>query len=310
MPAGEDVNKTASEMGQLPPDWWQTVAAATAFLQDFANHEIPLLVTGIIDNSVQYSVYSGILLRHEKMIVWLTAGHIVDELVQVLSSPNFKLTTMVWLDDFSVKGAEGIRLHRTDIPMKSWKSTGHDVGVVLPSDVDLGNILKNDKVQPIDAGIWKNLSPIRPEGFYAISFPRPWSIHTKTPALISALVNDVLLSLKADFACLPLEVLQPLRENPDDPSWSDLKTFYGKILPYIDYPINNLESPKDLSGGPILSFEWTTEGHIAYSLVGVIQSWVWAQSFIKAEAIDCIIDEIDRWLKERNLDGIGKKGIP
>ena len=216
MPAGEVVNKMASEMGQLPPDWWQTVAASTALLQKFTSHVIPLLVAGIIDNSVQYSVYSGILLRHERTIVWLTAGHIVDELVQVLSSPNFKLTTMVWLDDFSVKGAEGIRLHRTDIPMKSWKSTGLDVGAVLPSDVDLGNILKNDKVQPIDAGIWKNLSPIRPEGFYAIGFPRPWSIHTKTPALIPALVNDVLLSLKADLACLPLEVIQPPRENPDE----------------------------------------------------------------------------------------------
>jgi hypothetical protein len=302
MSVGEDINETASKMGQFPPDWWQTVAAATALLQKFTNHVIPLLVAGIIDNSINYSVYSGILLRYERTIVWLTAGHIVDELVKVLSSPDFKLTTMVWLDDFGAKGAEGVRLHNTGIPMKSWKSAGLDVGAVLPSDLDLGRILKNNKVQPIDAGIWKNRSSIRPEGFYAIGFPRPWSIHTKMPALIPALVNDVLISLKTDLSCLPLEVIQPPRENSDDPTWSDLKVFYGKILPYSDNPINNLDSPMDMSGGPILSFERTAEGHIAYSLVGVIQSWVWAQSIIRAEAIDCIADEIDRWLNERNLE--------
>jgi hypothetical protein len=297
MTSDEDLDDIAKKIKQLPPDWWQTTVAALTLRKASRSHVIPLLAAGFVGREFQYSVYTGILLRHRATIVWLTAGHVVDELLQLLSSPSFKISTMMWLDDFGVKEAEGVRLHRTNIPMKSWKRTGLDLGAVLPSELDVGNILKNNKVRAINSGVWKNLSPVRPEGFYALGFPRPWTDHKETPDLN----NKILHSVKADIACLPLEAIRPPAEFSEDLAWSDPNAFYGKILPYPDYPTFNIDQLKGMSGGPVLSVERTEDGNIYFRLVGVIQSWAWAQSIIRAEPIERVAKAIDEWLDERNI---------
>src|ERR1041385_6192493 len=119
------------EMRQLPPDWWQSAQSASILLKAFKSHIVPLFVVGSVSNKIQYNVYTGILLEHNDIMIWLTAGHVVDELQQLLSSSAFKLSMMAWLDGYQVAMAEGVRLHRTDIPMKSWKMSGLDVGVVV-----------------------------------------------------------------------------------------------------------------------------------------------------------------------------------
>ena len=146
--------------------------------------------------------------------------------------------------------------------MKSWRNEGLDVGAILPSILDVGNILQNEKVIPINAQIWKNLSQVNPEGYYAIGFPRPWSKYTQAPAPN----NKILSSIKFDLACIPVAEIPPPPEFIDDSRWSDPEAFYGKILPFIDNPNLELEDVKGMSGGPILSVERNSEGRIIYNL--------------------------------------------
>jgi len=295
MTSSDDPDELARKMLELPPDWWQSANAARTLLQWFKRHIIPLLVAGSVGHEFQYCIYTGILLRHDQNIVWLTAGHVVDELVRFLSSSAFKLSKMTWLDGYEVAKAEAVPLHRTDIPMKSWRDAGLDVGAVLPSLLDVGNILRNEKVQTIDSGIWKNLSQASPEGYYAIGFPRPWSHHSKKLVLN----KKVLHSVNADPACLPLKGIPPPPELADLPGWSDSEAFYGKILPYPDYPAFKVEEIKGMSGGPILSVERDPDGRIRYRLVGVIQSWAPSQSIIRAEPVHRVAEAIDAWLEEK-----------
>ena len=283
---------------QLPKDWWQSIHSATILLKAFKSHIIPLLVAGSVNNKTQYNVYTGILLKHNQTMIWLTAGHVVDELQQLLSSSAFNLSVMTWLDRYEVKSAEGVRLHRTDIPMKSWRVSGLDVGVVIPSILDVGNILQNDKVIPINAKIWKNLSQANPEGYYAVGFPRPWSTHSQKPFSN----HKTLHSVKADIVCLPLEEISPPSEFSDDPIWSNSEAFYGKILPFTDDPKFEVDDVKGMSGGPILSVERDSDGQIRYRLVGVIQSWAAAQSIIRAEPIHRVSQVIDSWLPEQSTN--------
>mgnify|MGYP000656815050 CR=1 FL=1 len=283
------------KMLQLPPDWWQSIHTASILLKWFKSHIIPLLVAGSVGKNIQYNVYTGILLEHNQIMVWLTAGHVVDELKQLLSSSAFKPSVMTWLDGYEAPMAEGVRLHRTDIPMKSWRTDGLDVGAIIPSILDIGNILKNDKVIPINAQIWKNLRQANPEGYYAIGFPRPWSEHSQKPGPN----QKILHSVKADLACLPLTEIPPPPEFADDPKWSDPAAFYGKIIPFIDDPKFEVNDVKGMSGGPILSVERDSDGRILYRLVGVIQSWAAAQSIIRAEPIHRVSQAIDKWLEEQ-----------
>jgi len=282
-------------MLELPPDWWQTATASSVLIQQFKKHLLPLLVAGSVDRQVQYNIYTGVLLRHGETIVWLTAGHVVDELIQILSSHHFKLSAMVWLDGYEATKAESVTLHRIDVPMKSWRETGLDIGAVLPSLLDVGNLLRNEKIETIHSGIWKNLDLASPEGYYAIGFPRPWCHHTQTPAPNNKTLNAV----KADIACLPLKEIQPPSEFAEDPAWSNPEAFYGQILPYPDYPEFDLEDAKGMSGGPILSVERDPDGRIWYRLVGVIQSFARGQSIFRAEPIQRVAEAIDLWLEEK-----------
>lgn len=177
--------------------------------------------------------------------------------------------------------------------MKLWRETGLDVGAVLPSILDSGNLLKNDKIVPIDAGIWENLSQASPEGYYAIGFPRPWCHHTQKPAPNNKTLNTV----KADIACLPLEQISPPPEFADDAVWSDPEAFYGRLLPYPDYPEFDLQDAKGMSGGPLLSVERDPDGMIRYRLVGVIQSFAPGQSIFRAEPVQKVAEAIDSWLE-------------
>ena len=251
----------------LPPDWWQRRSAVSILLQRFSNHIVPLLVAGEVNNAIQHNVYSGLLLEHNQTLVWLTAGHVIDELKQLLSSSTFKPSVMAWLDEFEKENAENIRLHRTDMPTKSWRTNGLDIGAIIPSVLDAGNLRKNKKVVPVNARIWKNLSQANPEGYYAIGFPRPWSTHSQ-----KLLPNrKILHSVKADLACLPLKEVTPPPEFADNPIWSDPTAFYGKILPFTDDANFQVDDVKGMSGGPILSVERESNGGIVYRLVGIIQ---------------------------------------
>jgi len=297
MISNDNPDELAANILRLPPNWWQRADASSVLIKAFKKHIIPLLVAGTVDQESQYNIYTGILLKHGETIVWLTAGHVVDELIKFLSSSRFKLTSIAWLDGYEITKAESVPLHRTDVPMKSWCDIGLDVGIILPSILDVGNLLRNDNVRPIDALIWKNLNQASPEGYYAIGFPRPWCHRSQTPVSN----NKVLNLVEANFACLPLKEIPPPPEFGGDPAWSNPEAFYGQILPYPDYPQFDLEDTKGMSGGPILSVERDPDGRIRYRLVGIIQSFARGQSIFRAEPIKQVAEVIDSWLEEKNL---------
>jgi len=280
------------KMLDLPQNWWRTTIAAGSLIQWFKGHVLPLLLAGVVNQNSQYCVYTGVLLNHAGRSVWLTAGHVVDELQLFLHSPLFKTTQLTWLDGYDVEKAEVVPLHRRDIPMKSWREVGLDVGAVLPSMLDALNIQKNDKVRPIDAVIWKNLASASPEGYFAIGYPRPWSHHTETPRPD----KKVLHSIRADIACIPLEPAPPPSDLRHRPEWTDPSAFYGRILPYLDEPTFEVDDIRGMSGGPILSVERDPSGRIVYRLVGVIQSWSPSLSTIRAEPVDRVAKVIEEWL--------------
>src|SRR6266508_3810463 len=124
MAQSDETDEALRKILQLPRDWWQSMHSASVLLKAFKTHIIPLLVVGWVNEKIQYNVYTGIFLEHGQTMIWLTAGHVVDELQQLLSSSAFKLSLMTWMDGYKATMAEGVRLHRTDIPMKSWCANG------------------------------------------------------------------------------------------------------------------------------------------------------------------------------------------
>jgi hypothetical protein len=258
----------------------------------FRGHVVGLLVAGSAASQFQYSFYTGFLLAHMQQILWLTAGHVVEELQTILDSASFRVTQFCWLDNYEDLVAPVVPVHRREMPMRSWRSSGLDFGAVVPSLLDSGNLLRNEKIHVMEETIWKNLKQASPEGYYAIGYPRPWTTHREKPAPHS----KVLHTLEANLACLPMRQLSAPPGGLDDPSWSDPEAFYGEILPYTDLPAFEVDDIKGMSGGPVLSIERTPEGRIAYRLVGIVQSWFRPKGLIRGEPIHRIAEVLNAWL--------------
>jgi hypothetical protein len=280
------------KMQDLPADWWQTANAADALIKWFRRNIIGLLIAGLSDGEFQYSVYTGFLLLHEGKLLWLTAGHVVDEIESILYSENFEPSMICWLDDYGVQAANSVIVHRKDMAMRSWKQESLDFGIIVPSILDAGNLLSNNKVNVIEESIWRNLDQAVPEGYYAIGYPGPCTRHS--PKRVSE--KQILHSIEADLAILPVMEIPAPKDLSVSVSWSDEKAFYCKILPFKDLPGFDVEEIKGMSGGPILSVERDSNGRIKYRLIGIIQSWFRSESIIRAEPIGRIADAISSWL--------------
>ena len=278
-------------MLDLPSDWWQTAQATYSLLQWFKLHIVGLLLAGSVDHQFQYSFYTGFLLEHTNRLLWLSAGHVVEEIESALSSDRFRVSQFCWLDNYEDPKAPAVPVHRRDMPMHSWKQSSLDLGVVLPSLLDTGNLLRNEKLQLMEERVWRNLAQANPEGFYAIGYPRPWTTHTQKQVS----PTQALHSLRADLACLPLAETTSPAPPPDD-RWLDTAAFYGKILPFPDMPDFEVDDIKGMSGGPVLSVERNKDGRIVYRLVGIVQSWYPSQGIVRAEPIARVAETIEAWL--------------
>lgn len=290
----ESRDEILRKVRNLPSNWWQSANAADALIRWFERNIIGLLLAGMVEGTFQCSVYTGFLLRHGKYLLWLTAGHIVDELDQILSSEKFEITKFCWLDNYDSPAANAVLVHRKDMPKRSWKDASSDFGVVLPSVLDAGNLLNNPSVEIIEESIWKNLSQADPEGYYAIGYPKSWTSHSSKKVSTSKILHSV----EARLAILPLAEISPPSSLSHIPEWTDKQAFYGKILPFTDLPEFEVDDAKGMSGGPILSVERDPSGRIRYRLVGIIQAWYRSESVIRAEPISRIASAISTWLDE------------
>jgi hypothetical protein len=286
------MTKTPEEMlRDLLPDWWQQARTVEELFKWFKTFLIGLLVGGQAGEKFQYFMYTGFLLEYNGKVLWLTAGHVIDNLSQALSSPNFSLSVMRWIDDFDVPGAEAIPVNHSQLKMKSWTSDGLDLGAIIIPFLESQNLLANNNVSIMEERVWKNLMQGSPEGYYVIGFPRTWNELNEKP--IEG--NKILRSIKADLACLPIKNIKPPINMEDDSFWKKQEAFFGELLPFPDAPNLKVENIEGMSGGPILSIERTEDHKIAIRLVGIQSSWKPTLGIVRAEPIEAIVDVLSKW---------------
>jgi hypothetical protein len=280
------------QVRNLPPDWWQRVSTVDALVKHFKTHIVGLLFGGSTKGTFQYFVFTGFLLDHNDELLWLTAGHVIDNITAALNSPDFSLSVMQWLDGYDVPGAESVPVNVPQLRMKSWTSIGLDFGAIALPLLEKHNILANKQLTVMNEIIWKNLKEASPEGYYVIGYPRIWNDFKETPAE----GNKVLRSIKADIACLPLQLVSPPSGSDKDAFWDNRNAFYGQIVRFPDMTNFRIDDIVGMSGGPILSIERTPEAKFAYRLAGIQVGWKPESEIVRAEPIDAIASVLADWL--------------
>ena len=276
----------------LPEGWWQTARTVSALVQVFRSYVIGLLLGGTVQGRYQIDFYTGFLLFHTDSLLWITAGHVIDKIAQVLASPSFRLSIMRWVDGYQVPGAEAVQVHHVPPPMKSWKSEGIDFGAVRVEGVDAEGLLANTKLRVMHEQGWKNLENSRPEGYFIVGYPAVWTKTSETPAED----NKVLHSIKADFACIPVAPVSPPSDKDKYGTfWSKPHSFFGEIVPYPDLPTFEVDQLAGMSGSPLISIERTPEGMLRYRLFGILTEWLPGEGTIRAEPIHDLVAAISSW---------------
>jgi hypothetical protein len=279
------------EIINLPNDWWEEPETCKKFASLFIKHTVPLYFSVVSDGKRQDYCFSGLLMNYCDRLFWCSAGHVIENINQVLNTKNLTITKLLWLDRYEVPDADALIVHNRKLMCNYFYNDEFDFGIIEITGLDKAHLENNNKISPVTDLIWKNISKVIPDGFYIVGYPEVW----KSTTLTSLPKNKTLVSLKANLACIPISRLSniQLMDYSINPIFKD--DFYGKLSTSFESGLFPLEL-KGMSGGPVLSIERTVDGKLIYRLFGILCSWFQEKRIIRATPIEKIINQIDIWI--------------
>lgn len=270
---------------------WKYRGSAEILSQHFGRHLLGLLVSYKSKGQEHHSFFTGFLLDYKNLLLWITVGHVVDQIVQILLHDSVEITRIRWADGCELSGAESIPVHKSELLGKTFsiKNTSMDFGAIAISSLAEINIRKNNRSIIMDERVWKNIHLSKPDGYYVLGFPEPWFSVSPLPTSTSSLKYMA----RANISCLPVERIIPDHQREPTSFWGDTEAFYGHIVPFLDSPEGQPETIVGMSGGSLFSIEQDENSQIRYYLYGIQKDWLKNQKIVRADPIHRILSIIE-----------------
>ena len=289
----ESVN--SQNLMDLTSDWWRSIAACEDMARWFRKHLLGLWIRGKVQGDVGHEFYTGFLLDYKDVLLWITAGHVIDRINGILSNQNVDTFQIRWVDQCDTPGADSIPIGRT-LYCYSATELNIDFGAIRIQGLEADNIRACDENKPLTEGVWMGPDRAHPEGYYVLGYPKE-GFETREGVDPSGREWGV---AEAKLACLPVERVEyedRHRLRGSAQWWNKTDSFFGQIRPFTDVAIKQPEDIKWMSGAPVFSVE-REPGGIRYRLVGIQSSWVKSVRQIRAEPIHGIVSLIDDFLRQ------------
>lgn len=275
----------------LPDTWWQTPEAASNFANYYQRYSLGLFISANIGGSHRQAIFSGFSLIYQDQVLWMTAGHVIDELNYVLEQYGSQINTMAWFDYTSSIDSGAFPVGHRDFRRYSATENGIDIGFGILEGLDAENILQNPNGTSIKTSSVNLDCDIQPEGHFLIGYPGESGQFMQKQHDNSKTLNTFSIRL----VCLPVLKLASLEGNQGVPSVnaSNPNTFYGKIL---DLPTHQLAVPSDIkgmSGGPVFGVSRDESRGFLSKLVAIQSSWFAGSKIIRAEPLHKAIEFIE-----------------
>lgn len=277
--------RSIGEPQSLSDNWWRSVGVCRVLCEWFSRHLVSLYLACDADGERKHIVYTGFLLRYRGLLLWATAGHVIDELSSMREDAACQVRQMRWLDGSDIPQAESVIVHDRDLMVYSALSEGIDFGTVAIMDLDAANIMAGGRVVAITEEIWRNMESANPDGYYLIGYPATW---VRVDSRVEP-AGSIHWSVRADLSCIPLARVERPPKRSVEHSGRDEEAFYGRILPFLVGEGYQPETIEGMSGGPVFSIERDPGGAIRYRLFGIQSRW-WPESrVVRAEPIQRIL---------------------
>ena len=289
----------------FPPDWWKRSDVAATVAKGFAQHLVILKVAYLSDGAPAHTVFTGFLLRIGALDLWVTAGHVIDVIQQLLGNPKVRIVRAGLLDGYQQEGATTIPVPLDNLPLFS-AEPALDFGVAFLRRAYVAPIIANPNFRPLTPIVWQNHESIQAEGFYIVGVPDEW-VEVRD---VGTQPGRILRKGTMSIACIPVERIQPAPGQEPEEFWGHSGAFYAQLLPvqYDDgQPLGDIAG---MSGGPVFSIHRTPEGQFRYSLFGIQSAWLRSKRIIRATPIarveDVIRNGMAHVLKEQETGEFGE----
>jgi len=251
-------------------DWWRYKAVSEKLVEWLSRHLLALMTTRTMNGQTATEFHTGFLVYHMDLLLWMTAGHVIDRLIAMRTNPTIRVERARWVDRWPVVGAESVPINFTNLTMISATEEGVDFGVAVIRGLEAEALLRNENLQMMDKRIWESVEVARPDGFYLIGYPDEWNrpLERNTGAGPER-------GYGAGLACIPIEAIDYPGCDPDNRFWDVAELFYGRMVPFIDDPRPFLRNIVGMSGAPFLSLETNLREEIIYRLFGVQRAAYW-----------------------------------
>ena len=283
----------------LPADWWQYRTQAKILCDHFRRYLLGLLLSFRIKDETHHQFYTGFLLEFQETLLWITAGHVVDGIKEILTDRSVRVVRALWADGYERPRAEALPVDLDELLANALSASDKkmDFGAIAIRGLNETNIRQNGHSLTMTDQAWKNIHLANPEGFYILGFPDPW--FKVSERQVSE--NQVFGKATANISCLPVQriVGHPI----EDGFWSDSEAFYGQVLPFIDGGGFQPETIVGMSGGPLFSIERDKNDQFRYYLFGLQRSWLPDSRVIRAEPIQRMVAVMDSLWRGHPLKG-------
>ena len=114
--------------------------------------------------------FTGFLWFCHNQFMWITAGHILEEVEKIINSNSTNIHSVAWNDNDGVGGINKIPVEYGRLHKYKLVNNSYDIGVILfkEGDLELKNIRNNTNNKWF---VWEDNNLLKSNGFYLIGFP-------------------------------------------------------------------------------------------------------------------------------------------
>ena len=248
---------------ELPPDYWRHEDTCITLRDQLHRHVVGLHVRFQIEKKVRHEFFTGFLMYHDEAHLWVSAGHVIQKIRQMLADRRIEKLNAALVDHSSPNTADCIPIDIASLPTFEHDPEGCDFGAI-GLRMNVAALLRcNPYTRFLTSDIWKGRDVSAPDGMYVVGHPYVWNrFHEE---------RDGGGSLKTNVACLPAVPIEDRGKDANEGTtsfWGHRDCFYGQLIPFINTNELLVSDIRGMSGGPIFSIH-REQGKLVYRLQGM-----------------------------------------
>lgn len=262
------MNKAPQRWSDLPMDWWQSELAAKELVQHFERYTLGLLLAAPSGDTYEAQVFSGLKVRHQGMVLWVTAGHVIDLLDEARRDHGHRISNMAWLDPTGSVDSGAFTVHNRNFPLYSATKDDLDIGFAVLDWLDSKLTTENEHGRLLEGFTPGENGQFEVEGLFVVGRPSEAVEYSRSQYNETKVLNTVTTKQMA----LPLEIVASEDEGSQLSRSSD-SILRCRLLPFSDSEADQPSSIVGMSGGPVFAVGRRGDEGLAISIVGIQSSW-------------------------------------